>query len=331
MEKIECPSKQRKNKARITINIGGLVVLGGVFVVTGLIAAAAAAAFAVKKRRRDTDMEDLPCKNEVKGSTLHQNPWSALKHLYVLTDGSTGMDTTAAIQIDSVELVSTESLILEIDVENDNFTGDDQETLLSTDDTRQEIIITSFDDCCGMEELPLPVLDSESMNEVEDSIRNDFEDNSSCLVRIEIIRQEEEVDTARIMEEETKSVNLFEEDEKGYSSEEYVTEEEAVGAEKMTAEKTVAILWVEDEEEGEEEDSSEEYAMDEGDESSEETGSASAETNAEAIWPAGSIEFGIEGEDCGGRWNTKIEELEDSIEALPPEVKSTSVNLQGSE
>lgn len=175
-----------------------------------------------------------------------------------------------------------------INVENDNFTGDDQETLLSTDDTRQEIIITSFDDCCGMEELPLPVLDSESMNEVEDSIKNDFEDNSSCLVRIEIIRQEEEVDTARIMEEETKSVNLFEEDEKGYSSEEYVTEEEAVGAEKMTAEITVAILWVEDEEE--EEDSSEEYAMDEGDESSEETGSASAETNAEAIWPAGSIE-----------------------------------------
>ena len=80
MEKIECPSKQRKNKARITINIGGLVVhvLGGVFVVTGLIAAAA---FAVKKRRRrDTDMENLPCKNEVKGSTLHQNPWSAPKH-----------------------------------------------------------------------------------------------------------------------------------------------------------------------------------------------------------------------------------------------------------
>ncbi|KAJ6319886.1 hypothetical protein OIU78_015311 [Salix suchowensis] len=230
-------------------------------------------------------MEGLPCKNEVKGSTLHQNP--------CLTDGSSGMDTAAAIQIDSVELVSTESLILVensasmINVENDNFTGDDQETLLSTDDTRQEIIITSFDDCCGMEELPLPVLDSESMNEVEDSIKNDSEDNSSCLVRIEIIRQEEEEDTGRIMEEETKSANLFEEDEKGYSSEEYVTEEEAVGAEKMTAETTVAILWVEDEEE---EDSGEEYAMDEGDESSEETGSASAETNAEAIWPAESIE-----------------------------------------
>ncbi|KAJ6723393.1 hypothetical protein OIU74_007878 [Salix koriyanagi] len=171
MEKIECPSKQRKNKARITINIGGLVVLGGVFVVTGLIAAAAAAAFAVKKRRRrrDTGMEGLPCKNEVKGSTLQQNP--------CLTDGSTGMDTAAAIQIDSVELVSTESLILEensasmINVENDNFTGDDQETLL--------------------------ILDSESMNEVEDSIKNDSEDNSSCLVRIEIIRQEEEEDTAK--------------------------------------------------------------------------------------------------------------------------------------
>ncbi|KAG5231720.1 cilia- and flagella-associated protein [Salix suchowensis] len=199
-------------------------------------------------------MEGLPCKNEVKGSTLQQNP--------CLTDGSSGMDTAAAIQIDSVELVSTESLILVensasmINVENDNFTGDDQETLLSTDDTRQEIIITSFDDCCGMEELPLPVLDSESMNEVEDSIKNDSEDNSSCLVRIEIIRQEEEEDTGRIMEEETKSANLFEEDEK----------------------------------DEEEEDSGEEYAMDEGDESSEETGSASAETNAEAIWPAGSIE-----------------------------------------
>ncbi|KAG5223614.1 cilia- and flagella-associated protein [Salix suchowensis] len=221
-------------------------------------------------------MEGLPCKNEVKGSTLHQNP--------CLTDGSSGMDTAAAIQIDSVELVENSASM--INVENDNFTGDDQETLLSTDDTRQEIIITSFDDCCGMEELPLPVLDSESMNEVEDSIKNDSEDNSSCLVRIEIIRQEEEEDTGRIMEEETKSANLFEEDEKG-TSEEYVTEEEAVGAEKMTAETTVAILWVEDEEE---EDSGEEYAMDEGDESSEETGSASAETNAEAIWPAGSIE-----------------------------------------
>ncbi|KAG5221873.1 cilia- and flagella-associated protein [Salix suchowensis] len=198
-------------------------------------------------------MEGLPCKNEVKGSTLQQNP--------CLTDGSSGMDTAAAIQIDSVELVENSASM--INVKNDNFTGDDQETLLSTDDTRQEIIITS--------------LTIVSMNEVEDSIKNDSEDNSSCLVRIEIIRQEEEEDTGRIMEEETKSANL----------EEYVTEEEAVGAEKMTAETTVAILWVEDEEE---EDSGEEYAMDEGDESSEETGSASAETNAEAIWPAGSIE-----------------------------------------
>ncbi|KAF9669309.1 hypothetical protein SADUNF_Sadunf14G0094200 [Salix dunnii] len=297
MKKLDCPIKQRKNKAQIAIDIGGLVVLGGVFVVAGLIAAAA---FAVKKsRRRDTDMENLRCKNEVKGSpglcfTL-ENPSSTRHQNPCLTDGSTGM-AAAAIQTDSTELVSTESLILEedsasmINVENDNFTGDDQEIVL-TDDTRQEIIITSFDDCCGMEELSLPVLDSESMNEVEDSIKNDSEDNSSCLVRIEIIRQEEEVDTGRIMEVETKSVNLFEEDEKGYSSEENVTEEEAVGAEKMTAETTVAILWVEDEEEEEEEeDSSEEYVMDEGDESSEETGSASAETNAEAFWPAGSIE-----------------------------------------
>jgi hypothetical protein len=90
------------------------------------------------------------------------------------------------------------------------------------------------------------------------------------------------------MEEETKSVNLVEEDEEGYSSEEYVMGEEAVGAEKMTADTTVAMLWVEDEEE--EEDSSEEYVMDEGDESSEETGSTSAETNAEVIWPAESME-----------------------------------------
>lgn len=233
---------------------------------------------------RKEEEEETPAWRAYRAKTKSKAPLSIRIH---------GMDTAAAIQIDSVELVSTESLILEensasmINVENDNFTGDDQETLLSTDDTRQEIIITSLDDCCGMEELPLPVLDSESMNEVEDSIKNDSEDNSSCLVRIEIIRQEEEEDTARIMEEETKSANLFEEDEKGYSSEEYVTEEEAVGAEKMTAETTVAILWVEDEEE---EDSGEEYAMDEGDESSEETGSASAETNAEAIWAAGSIE-----------------------------------------
>lgn len=150
-----------------------------------------------------------------------------------------------------------------INDENDNFTGDDQEFLL-TDDTRQEIIITSFDVCCGMEELPLLVLDSESMNEVEGNIKNDSEDNSSWLERIEIKRLEEEVDTERIMEEETKSVNLVEEDEEGYSSEEYVMGEEAVGAEKMTADTTVAMLWVEDEEE---EDSSEEYVMDEGDES----------------------------------------------------------------
>ena len=144
-----------------------------------------------------------------------------------------------------------------INDENDNFTGDDQELLLA-DDTRKEIIITSFDICCGMEELPLLVLDSESMNEVEGNIKNDSEDNSSWLERIEIKRQEEEVDSERIMEEETKSVNLVEEDEEGYSSKEYVTEEEAVSAEKMTAETTVAMLWVEDEEE---EDSNEEYVM----------------------------------------------------------------------
>ena len=88
--------------------------------------------------------------------------------------------------------------------------------------------------------------------------KNDSEDNLSWLEIIEIKRQEEEVDTERIKEEETKSVNLVEEDEEGYSSKEYVTEEEAVGAEKMTAETTVAMLWVEDEEE---EDSNEEYVM----------------------------------------------------------------------
>ena len=222
-----------------------------------------------------------------------------------------------------------------INDENDNFTGDDQELLLA-DDTRQEIIITSFDICCGMEELPLLVLDSESMNEVEGNIKNDSEDNSSWLERIEIKRQEEEVDSERIMEEETKSVNLVEEDEEGYSGEEYVMEEEAVGAEKMTAETTVAVLWVEDEEE----DSSEEYVMDEGDESSEETGSTSAETNAEVIWPAESIEVlslelknimintqSLESKEkiVEEDGSTKIE-----IEALPPDVKSTSVNLQSS-
>ncbi|KAH8489146.1 hypothetical protein H0E87_024696 [Populus deltoides] len=292
MEKLECPSKQRKNKAQITIDIGGSVVLGGVFVVTSLIAAA----FAVKRRRRrDADKEDLPCKKEAKGSrglcfTL-ENPSSTFHQNPCLTDGSTGM-AAEEIQVDCIELVCTESLILEensasmINDENDNFTGDDQEFLL-TDDTRQEIIFTSFDVCCGMEELPLLVLDSESMNEVEGNIKNDSEDNSSWLERIEIKRLEEEVDTERIMEEETKSVNLVEEDEEGYSSEEYVMGEEAVGAEKMTADTTVAMLWVEDEEE---EDSSEEYVMDEGDESSEETGSTSAETNAEVIWPAESME-----------------------------------------
>ena len=186
-----------------------------------------------------------------------------------------------------LNLVQEENSASMINDENDNFTGDDQEFLL-TDDTRQEIIITSFDVCCGMEELPLLVLDSEPMNEVEGNIKNDSEDNSSWLERIEIKRLEEEVDTERIMEEETKSVNLVEEDEEGYSSEEYVMGEEAVGAEKMTADTTVAMLWVEDEEE--EEDSSEEYVMDEGDESSEETGSTSAETNAEVIWPAESME-----------------------------------------
>lgn len=227
-----------------------------------------------------------------------------------------------------------------INDENDNFTGDDQEFLL-TDDTRQEIIITSFDVCCGMEELPLLVLDSEPMNEVEGNIKNDSEDNSSWLERIEIKRLEEEVDTERIMEEETKSVNLVEEDEEGYSSEEYVTGEEAVGAEKMTADTTVAMLWVEDEEE--EEDSSEEYVMDEGDESSEETGSTSAETNAEVIWPAESMEvLSLELKNIminTQGWNRKrrlwrkmeVPKLKSySIEALPPEVKSTSVNLQGS-
>lgn len=227
-----------------------------------------------------------------------------------------------------------------INDENDNFTGDDQEFLL-TDDTRQEIIITSFDVCCGMEELPLLVLDSEPMNEVEGNIKNDSEDNSSWLERIEIKRLEEEVDTERIMEEETKSVNLVEEDEEGYSSEEYVMGEEAVGAEKMTADTTVAMLWVEDEEE--EEDSSEEYVMDEGDESSEETGSTSAETNAEVIWPAESMEvLSLELKNIminTQGWNRKrrlwrkmeVPKLKSySIEALPPEVKSTSVNLQGS-
>ncbi|KAL3572374.1 hypothetical protein D5086_026278 [Populus alba] len=335
MEKLECPCKHkhRKNKAQITINIGGSVVLGGVFVVTSLIAAA----FAVKRRRRrDTDKEGLPCKKEAKGtrglcytlenpsSTFHQNP--------CLTDGSTGM-AAEEIQVDFIELVSTESLILEensasmINDENDNFTGDDQELLLA-DDTRQEIMITSFDICCGMEELPLLVLDSESMNAVEGNIKNDSEDNSSWLERIEIKRQEEEVDSERIMEEETKSVNLVEEDEEGYSGEEYVMEEEAVGAEKMTAETTVAVLWVEDEEE----DSSEEDVKDEGDESSEETGSTSAETNAEVIWPAESIEVlslelknimintqSLESKEkiVEEDGSTKIEELEVSIEALP--------------
>ena len=99
-----------------------------------------------------------------------------------------------------------------INGEMENFDGDDQEILI-TDDPKQEMIIASCGNCCAVEELALPVLDSMSMNEVEDKIENDYsEENSSWLERIEIERQEQEVDTERIMEEETKSVSLIEEE-----------------------------------------------------------------------------------------------------------------------
>ncbi|CAK7348347.1 unnamed protein product [Dovyalis caffra] len=100
-----------------------------------------------------------------------------------------------------------------------------------------------------------------------------------------------------------------------------------------------------EEEEEEEEDSSEAYrAMDEDSESSEGTGSTSAETNAETIWPAESIEVlsmelknTIINKQCPGEkivkedGSTKTEELGDSIVASPLEVKNTSVNLQSLE
>lgn len=256
-------------------------------------------------------------------------------------------------QIDSIEMVSIGSVILEensasvINGEIENFDGDDQKFLI-TDDPKQEMIIASCDNCCAVEELALPVLDSKSMSEAEDKIKNDSEENSSWLERIEISRQEEEVDTERVMEEETKSVSLIEEekveqkrvegeeeeDEEGHSNKEYDTEEES------------AMHLVEGEEEEEEDsDSGEEYVMEERHENSEGTGSTCAETNAEAVWAAESIEVlsqklknaTINMENSGKMVmeedgiTTKTEEFGDSIEALPLAVKNTSVNLQSSE
>ncbi|KAJ6686639.1 hypothetical protein OIU79_016414 [Salix purpurea] len=203
-------SKLGKNKAKTSINIGGLVVLGGALAVSSLIAAAAA--FAVKRRRR----RYKKCKKEVKDlSFTLQNS--------CLTDGSTGM-LAEETQIDSIEVASIESVILEessasvINGEMENFDGDDQEILI-TDDPKQEMIIASCGNCCAVEELALPVLDSMSMNEVEDKIKNDYsEENSSWSDRIEIKGQEQEVDTERIMEEETNS-GEEEEDEEVLSQE----------------------------------------------------------------------------------------------------------------
>ncbi|KAJ6729426.1 hypothetical protein OIU85_020350 [Salix viminalis] len=129
-------------------------------------------------------------------------------------------------QIDSIEVASIESVILEessasvINGEMENFDGDDQEILI-TDDPKQEMIIASCGNCCAVEELALPVLDSMSMNEVEDKIKNDYsEENSSWSERIEIKGQEQEVDTERIMEEETNSVSLIEEQKRADGEEE---------------------------------------------------------------------------------------------------------------
>lgn len=268
-------------------------------------------------------------------------------------------------QIDSIEMVSIGSVILEensapvINGEIENFKGDDQKILI-TDDPKQEMIIASCDNCCAVEELALPVLDSKSTSEGEDKIKNDSEENSSWMERIEIKRQEEELDTERVMEEETKSVSLIEEekveqkrvegeeeeDEEGHSNDEYDTEEESVCAENLTAVTTVAMRLVEGKEEEEEDsDSGEEYVMEERYENSEGTGSTCAETNAEAVWAAESIEVlsqtlmnaTINMENSGKMVTeedgstTKTEEFGDSIEALPLAVKNTSVNFQSSE
>lgn len=337
-------------------------MLGGALAVTSLIAAAAAAAFVVKRRRRD---KDLLCKREVKDlSFILQNPSSTFHQNTCLTDGSTGM-LAEETQIDSIEMVSIGSVILEensapvINGEIENFKGDDQKILI-TDDPKQEMIIASCDNCCAVEELALPVLDSKSTSEGEDKIKNDSEENSSWMERIEIKRQEEELDTERVMEEETKSVSLIEEekveqkrvegeeeeDEEGHSNDEYDTEEESVCAENLTAVTTVAMRLVEGKEEEEEDsDSGEEYVMEERYENSEGTGSTCAETNAEAVWAAESIEVlsqtlmnaTINMENSGKMVTeedgstTKTEESGDSIEALPLAVKNTSVNFQSSE
>ncbi|XP_061968179.1 uncharacterized protein LOC133691616 [Populus nigra] len=356
MEKCGSPSsKLRKSKAKISINTGRLVVLGGALAVTSLIAAAAAAAFAVRRRRRD---KDFLCKKEVKDlSFILQNPSSTFHQNTCLTDGSTGM-LAEETQIDSIEMFSIESVILEensasvINGEIENFDGDDQKN------PKQEMIIASCDNCCAVEELALPVLDSKSMSEAEDKIKNDSEENSSWLERIEINRQEEEVDTERVMEEETKSVSLIEEEkveqkrvegekeeDEGHNNEEYDTEEESACAENSTAETTVAMHLVEGEEEEEDSDSGEEYVMEERYENSEGTGSTCAETNAEAVGAAESIEVSsqklknatINMENSGKMVmeedgiTTKTEEFGDSIEALPLAVKNTSVNFQSSE
>lgn len=337
-------------------------MLGGALAVTSLIAAAAAAAFVVKRRRRD---KDLLCKREVKDlSFILQNPSTTFHQNTCLTDGSTGM-LAEETQIDSIGMVSIGSVILEensapvINGEIENFKGDDQKILI-TDDPKQEMIIASCDNCCAVEELALPVLDSKSTSEGEDKIKNDSEENSSWMERIEIKRQEEELDTERVMEEETKSVSLIEEekveqkrvegeeeeDEEGHSNDEYDTEEESVCAENLTAVTTVAMRLVEGKEEEEEDsDSGEEYVMEERYENSEGTGSTCAETNAEAVWAAESIEVlsqtlmnaTINMENSGKMVTeedgstTKTEESGDSIEALPLAVKNTSVNFQSSE
>ncbi|KAJ9187811.1 hypothetical protein P3X46_003228 [Hevea brasiliensis] len=373
MEKRRSTSKQGKRKPQFVSagggDIGGLVVWGGALAVAGL-----AAAFAVRKGRRRGANEISSRRHKEEqasqglqfilqtssSSTFHCNPCCA-------SDGSTKM---VATQIDSCELFSNESLILEENpastnnCRNENSKNDYQGILIK-DDSKQESI-NSCDNYSGIEELPSPVFDSHSLYVQENRIENDSGEESplmevveegieekeasddvkigerissmhlveengdddqeeetkeeSPLVEINALKKEEPIDSLKICEEKNSSVHSVketEDDDQEYGKESPVVERIEVWKEeesfddapKASEDITSTERSIEDEdddqeEEEEEEDDNEECVMEKGDENSEVTGSSSAGSNEEEIWPL------------------------ESVEAMSQALKNTSINQQ---
>ncbi|KAL5791869.1 hypothetical protein ACOSP7_000463 [Xanthoceras sorbifolium] len=230
--------------------IGGLVLLGG-----GLAVAAFVAAFAViknKRTRRNEKNEEpttTPHDNEKRDATspglsfvLQTPPTTANQNSGCPSHEPSTIGVTVT-QIDSSELVSTRHQQLEdkpmpaIITDGIENPGTSNQEILLADDASEESITSSYH-ILTTEEFSLPAPDGVSLDETENTVKNESVESFQSTETIEVKKEDEAVDAEVLAGEENLPVHLVEEEE---DDDVDVNEENVIEKEEENSEGILAV------------------------------------------------------------------------------------------